>query len=158
MWDNGELLQEGLCHTQVCCTQSPCPSSRSLLTHTSTWNIQTQLCLSLYGVSESWCAQGLLEPSERLWGLWGLILNVFCPSYHLAGASPLPLDVGCLFLVRSNILLLTVVQEWAVILAHPSTPSSWNSHQLYCNLKTLHVATSTILKLKNYLCGKTHLR
>ena len=22
---NGNLLQEGLCHTQVCCTQSPCP-------------------------------------------------------------------------------------------------------------------------------------
>ena len=22
--DNGDLLQEGLCHTQVCCTQSPC--------------------------------------------------------------------------------------------------------------------------------------
>ena len=22
---NGKLLQEGLCHTQVCCTQSPCP-------------------------------------------------------------------------------------------------------------------------------------
>ena len=22
---NGDLLQEGLCHTQVCCTKSPCP-------------------------------------------------------------------------------------------------------------------------------------
>ena len=22
---NGDVLQEGLCHTQVCCTQSPCP-------------------------------------------------------------------------------------------------------------------------------------
>ena len=22
---NGDLLQEGLCHTQGCCTQSPCP-------------------------------------------------------------------------------------------------------------------------------------
>ena len=22
---NGDLLQEGLCHAQVCCTQSPCP-------------------------------------------------------------------------------------------------------------------------------------
>ena len=21
---NGDLLQEGLCHTQICCTQSPC--------------------------------------------------------------------------------------------------------------------------------------
>ena len=31
---NGDLLQEGLCHTQVCCTQSPCPCSRPLLTCT----------------------------------------------------------------------------------------------------------------------------
>ena len=27
---NGDLLQEGLCHTQVYCTQSPCPCSRPL--------------------------------------------------------------------------------------------------------------------------------
>ena len=33
---NGHLLQEGLCHTQVCCTQSPCPCSRPLFTHTFT--------------------------------------------------------------------------------------------------------------------------
>ena len=26
---NGNLLQEGLCHTQVCCTQSPCPCSKA---------------------------------------------------------------------------------------------------------------------------------
>ena len=32
---NGDLLQEGLCHTQVCCTQSPYPCGRPLLTHTS---------------------------------------------------------------------------------------------------------------------------
>ena len=31
---NGDLLQEGLCHTQVCCTHSPC--SRPLLTCIST--------------------------------------------------------------------------------------------------------------------------
>ena len=24
---NGDLLQEGLCHTQVCCAQGPCPCS-----------------------------------------------------------------------------------------------------------------------------------
>ena len=33
---NGDLLQEGLCHTQVCCTQSSCPCSSPLLTRTST--------------------------------------------------------------------------------------------------------------------------
>ena len=32
---NGHLLQEGLCHTQVCCTQSPWPCASPLLTHTS---------------------------------------------------------------------------------------------------------------------------
>ena len=33
---NGDVLQEGLCHPQVCCTQSPCPCSSPLLTRTST--------------------------------------------------------------------------------------------------------------------------
>ena len=33
----------------------------------------------------------------------------FHSSYHLAGASPLPLDVGYLFLMASNITLLTKV-------------------------------------------------
>ena len=37
---NGDLLQEGLCHTEVCCTQSPCPCGRLLLTHTSTGDAQ----------------------------------------------------------------------------------------------------------------------
>ena len=32
---NGDLLQEGLCHTQVRCTQSLCPCSSPLLTRTS---------------------------------------------------------------------------------------------------------------------------
>ena len=31
---NGDLLQEGLCHTQVCCTQGPCPCGNPLLTRT----------------------------------------------------------------------------------------------------------------------------
>ena len=32
--------------------------------------------LSLCGVSGSWCTQVLFEPSERLWQVWGLSLNV----------------------------------------------------------------------------------
>ena len=32
--------------------------------------------LSLCGVSGSWCTQGLFEPSEHLWQVWGLSLNV----------------------------------------------------------------------------------
>ena len=66
---NGDPLQEGLCHTQVCCTQ----------TCISTGGTQRQFCLSLGGVSGSWCTQGLFEPSECLWRVWGLILNVILP-------------------------------------------------------------------------------
>ena len=38
---NGNLLQEGLCHIQVCCTQSPSPCSRPQLIHTSAGDTQT---------------------------------------------------------------------------------------------------------------------
>ena len=74
---NGDLLQEGLCHTQVCCTQSSCPCDGPLLTRTSTGDIQTQFWLSLSRVS--CCAQISFEPAERLWQVWGLILNVISP-------------------------------------------------------------------------------
>ena len=76
---NGELLQEGLYHTHVCCTQSPCPCGTPLLTCTSAGDTQTQFCLSLCRVSGSWCTQCLFEPSECLWWLWGLILNTISP-------------------------------------------------------------------------------
>ena len=76
---NGDLLQEGLSHTRVCCTQSPCLCSSPLLTHTTTGDTQTQFCLSLCVVSESWCTQGLFEPSECLWQVQGLILNMISP-------------------------------------------------------------------------------
>ena len=46
---NGNLLQEGLCHTQICCTQSLCPCGSPLLTHISTGDAQTQFCLSICG-------------------------------------------------------------------------------------------------------------
>ena len=58
---DGDLLQEGLCHTQVCCTQSLCLYSSQLLTHTSAGDTPTVFFLSLCGVSGSWCAQGLPE-------------------------------------------------------------------------------------------------
>ena len=64
---NGNLLQEGLYHTQVYCTQSPCPHSSPLLTRTSAGDTQTQFWLSLCEVSGSWCTQGLFEPSKCLW-------------------------------------------------------------------------------------------
>ena len=36
-----DLLQESLCHMQVCCTQSPCPCGSPLLACTSTGDAQT---------------------------------------------------------------------------------------------------------------------
>ena len=46
---NGDLLQGGLCHIQVWCTQSPYHWGSPLLTRTSTGDSQTQFCLSLCG-------------------------------------------------------------------------------------------------------------
>ena len=88
---NGDLLQEGLCHIQVCCTQGAHPCGRPLLTQTSTGDTQTQFWLSLCGTSRSWCTQGLSEPSERLWRLWGLILNaisLLLPSFWAFSFAP----------------------------------------------------------------------
>ena len=70
------VLQEGLCHTHVYCTHSPCPCSSPLLIRTSAGDTQTEFWLSLCGVSGSWCTQGL---SEHLWWVWGLILNAISP-------------------------------------------------------------------------------
>ena len=91
---NGDLLQEGLCRTQAFCTQRPYPCGRPLLTHISAGDTQTQCCLSLCGVLWSWCAQSMFEPSEHLWQVWVLILNVISPLLPSSGASPLPLDMG----------------------------------------------------------------
>ena len=51
----------------------------------------------------------------------------FHPSYRLVRASPLPLEVGYLFLVGSNILLLMVVQFW-------SSHRRWQHVHLLCHL------------------------
>ena len=47
---NSDLLQQGLCHTKVCCTQRRCCCARPLLTRTSKEDTQTQFWLSLYGL------------------------------------------------------------------------------------------------------------
>ena len=76
---NGDLLQEGLGHTQVYYTQSPCPLSSPLLTCTSSGDTQTQFYLSLCGVSASWCTQGMFKPFVHLWWAQGLILDTILP-------------------------------------------------------------------------------
>ena len=59
--------------------RAPAPASSPLLMCTSTGDTQTQFCLSLCWVSGSWCAQDLFEPSELLWQVRGLFLNVIWP-------------------------------------------------------------------------------
>ena len=61
-WVNGDILQEGFCHTQVYCTQSPCPQSSLLLTCTASGDTQTQFYL---WVSGSWCAQGSVFAHQK---------------------------------------------------------------------------------------------
>ena len=107
---NGDHLQEGLCHTQVCCTKSPCPCGRPLLTRTSSGDTQTQFWLSLCGVSWSWFTH-LFEPSEHLWWIWGMILKVILPLLPSCWGFFFALGCGVSFLVESNILLLMVVQQ-----------------------------------------------
>ena len=76
---NGDLHQEGLCHIQVCCTQSPCPCSRPLLTCNSRGDTQTLKDRSGSVSVESPVHKVLFEPSEHLWQVWGLILNAILP-------------------------------------------------------------------------------
>ena len=47
---NGGLLQEGLCHTQVCCTRAPAPAAQTyfvLTGPTDPTETETELCLSV---------------------------------------------------------------------------------------------------------------
>ena len=75
---NGAFLQEGLCHTQVCCTQGPC--GWPLLTCTSTGDIHTLKGRSCSVSVESPGAHKVLfVSSEHLWRVWGLILNMIFP-------------------------------------------------------------------------------
>ena len=77
---NGDLFQEHLCHTQVCCTQSPCPCSRPLLTRTSTGDTQTFKGRSAsVSVGSPGAHKVLFQPSELLWRVWCLILNDMLP-------------------------------------------------------------------------------
>ena len=143
---NGNLLPEGLCHTQVCCTQSPCPFGRPLLTLTTSGDTHTLKGISgSVSVGSPGAHKVLFEPSEHLWWVRGLILNAILPLLPSCLGFSLALDVGYLFLVGSNILLSMIVQQRVVILefsqkmnTRPSTlPSNIYKikHYLVCNNK-----------------------
>ena len=140
---NGYLLQEGLCHmlhdsglpqpellSPWQATADPCLHRRHL-------NTQRQVWLSLCGVSGSSWAQGFVQALQAsLEGKLGLILNVIFPLQPYCWDFLFALEHGAsffFFLVKSNILLSMIVQQWVAILefsqdkmsAHPSTlPSS----------------------------------
>ena len=127
---NGDLLQEGLRHTQVCCTQGPGPCSSPLLTRTSAGDIQTQFCLGLCGVSGSWCTQGLFEPSEHLWRVWGLILNMIL--------SLLPSCWGFSFALGSRIyffggILHSPVNGCSAVSCNFGVLSGEDEHTCFCS-------------------------
>ena len=60
----------------------PLALQRSTAGHVSIGDTQAPFCLSLCGVSGSWCTQGLFESSEGLWWVWCLILTLFHKNYH----------------------------------------------------------------------------
>ena len=58
---NGDILQDGFCHTQVCSIQSPCPCSRPLLIRASAGDPQkASLSQSLWSLLE--CTRYCLSP------------------------------------------------------------------------------------------------
>ena len=104
---NGDLLQEGLCHAQVCCTLSRVPAAghcwpgpaHETLKHTSVSVSVGSLGPGLHKVRLSRLSDsgGSVAGFSRRW----------CHRHHLAGASPLPLDVGYLLTAAPapNVLL-----------------------------------------------------
>ena len=123
---NGDLFQEGLCRTQVYCTQSPCPCCSPLLTHTSSGYTQTMFCLSLCGVSGSWRTEGMFEPSEHLWWVWGLVnmispLLLSCWGFSFAlerGVSPQSCSSGSSTAANAPALRIMYYYDSAM-LKHP---------------------------------------
>ena len=107
------------------------------------WPISLQETLKHSSVSASVGSLGpgvhkvCLSPLSTSGGYGVWVCMWFCPSYHLAGASPLPLDVWYLFLVGSNIFLSIAIQQQVAILKFyqemstcPSAPpfySAWNT-------------------------------
>ena len=101
---------------------------------------QTQFCLSLGGITGSWCTQGLFEPSECLWWVWSLILNVISSLLPFCWSFPFALGCGIPFLVGSNILLPMVVQQRVVIL-------EFSQEKMSAHLSTLPSSSATLIKL-----------
>ena len=125
LWQgNGKLLQEWLCHTllclQVCCSQSPCPHGRPLLTHASAGDTQrhgSAVAMSLGGLWALVHARFCLSPPSVFDG-YG-----FDSKLHLTFPTILLGLLVCLWMwgifflcVGFNILLSMVIQQRVAIL------------------------------------------
>ena len=86
------------CASQFCCSCSPqVTADLGLHRRHSHTQRQVWLCLlwrSLLNFLGPGAHKVLLAPSKCLWWVWNVILHEIVPSYHLADASPFPLDVG----------------------------------------------------------------
>ena len=94
----------------VCCCQSPCPHCRPLLIHS-----KASLAQSLVGSLGPGMHKVLFQPSEHLWKVWALILNVIFPLLPFSRLLLCPW-MRCLFWVGSTILPSVAVQPFAAIL------------------------------------------
>ena len=66
--------------SQVCCSQSPCPHGRPLLTSASAGEAQTlKGRAGSVSVGSPGTHKVLYDPYKCLWQVWGLILNVISP-------------------------------------------------------------------------------
>ena len=109
---NGDLLPEGLCHTQVYCTQSPCPCSSPLLTHTTAGD--TVLAQFLWGLL-------VLVQTRFVWALRASLASMgfdskcnFAPPTVFLGLLFCCWTWGIFFLVVSNVILSMAIQQWVV--------------------------------------------
>ena len=73
---NSDLLQEGLCHTQVFCTQSPCPWVRPLRSIPRQKTHKHSKAGLAWSLGSSCVHKVYNELSKCLWWVQGLILNV----------------------------------------------------------------------------------
>ena len=76
--------------------------------------LKTQFWLSLCGIYVFCCSQSLFEPSGHLWWIRSLILNTISPLLSSFWGFSFALGHGVSFLVGSNIVQSTVVQQGVV--------------------------------------------